>query len=142
MTHQMKFVVKPPSSTTTKTGRPCQRLGVPWRSVISLMGSPAARPKAKQALITPEMLRRDSRFQIEFLDGGALLLFGHFAFLGDTCRARDEDAEEADANAMRIVKPERVPQTSVKIGRGNGRHQRTEGGGVAENHGHAERHAE
>ena len=62
MTHQMKFVVKPPASTTTRTGSPCQRTAVPCCTVIALIGSPAARPYAKQALITPEKVATSSPF--------------------------------------------------------------------------------
>src|SRR5947208_15576740 len=51
ITHQMKFVVKPPIKITTSTGNPCQRTGVPCFDVSDLMGSPAANPKAKQALM-------------------------------------------------------------------------------------------
>src|SRR5207244_162620 len=77
------------------------------------------------------------------LDGGALLLFGHFAFLGDACSACNEDAEEADANADENREARaRTPDFREKLATENGRHQRTEGGGVAEDHGHAERHAE
>src|SRR5256885_3409680 len=85
----------------------------------------------------------DSRFQIEFLDGGALLLFGHFAFFGDACRAGDEDAEEADADADENGEAGAcTPDVGEKLATENGRHQSAEGCGVAENHGHAERHAE
>src|SRR5262249_8850028 len=43
-THQMKLVVKPPSSRTTRTGRPCHNVEVPRLSVNVLIGPPAARP--------------------------------------------------------------------------------------------------
>src|SRR5579872_1037507 len=42
--HQRKLVVKPPSKTTTRAGRPCQSTAVPWRTLSALMGSAAAKP--------------------------------------------------------------------------------------------------
>ena len=74
--------------------------GAVAQRLSALMGSPAARPKAKQALITPEnVATSESFFQIELLDRGALLFFGHFAlFRSMPASAGDDDAEQADAD--------------------------------------------
>ena len=52
----MKLVVKPPASTTGNFGRPVQILSVPTARDASLIGVPAVRAKAKQALMMPEMV--------------------------------------------------------------------------------------
>ncbi len=50
----MKFVVNPPTNTTTSTGKPCQRVGVPCIKVNALIGASRGESISKQALITPE----------------------------------------------------------------------------------------
>jgi hypothetical protein len=110
--HQMKLVVKPPTRTTTSTGRPCHKTGVPCRSVICLMGSPAANPYAKQALMIPQKVATSRpRFRLNSPDGRALLLFGQLALLGDSRRAGKPNTGQADRHAEQDHQPEWVPST-------------------------------
>ena len=85
----------------------------------------------------------DSGFEIEFLDGRALLLFGHFAFFGNTGCTGDENAEKTDADADQNCEAgARAQDFRKEYAAKDGRHESAKGGGVSENHGHAERHAE
>ena len=49
----MKFVVKPPARTTTRTGLFCQRGWTPCSTARLAIGLPAAIPKAMQLLMIP-----------------------------------------------------------------------------------------
>src|ERR1022692_4012671 len=112
--HQMKFVVKPPTRTTTSTGRPCHKTGVPWRSVICLMGSPAASPYAKQALMIPQKVATSRpRFRLNSL------MAARFC---SSDNSRSFEIPAAPANAIpvkqiatpdRITIPEWVPSTCL-----------------------------
>src|ERR1022692_1184619 len=112
--HQMKFVVKPPTRTTTSTGRPCHKTGVPCRSVICLMGSPAASPYAKQALMIPQKVATSRpRFRLNSL------MAARFC---SSDNSRSFEIPAAPANAIpvkqiatpdRITIPEWVPSTCL-----------------------------
>ena len=67
----MKFVVNPPSITTIRLGRPDQSSSVPKATEAFPIGSPAVRPKLKQALITPENVATSS----PFLKSNSLIVF-------------------------------------------------------------------
>jgi hypothetical protein len=52
--HQIRFVVKPPPSTTHSLGRPVHNVEVPALAAASLIGLPAVSAKEKHALMIPE----------------------------------------------------------------------------------------
>ena len=140
----MKLVVKPPASTTISTGRPCHKGAVPcWhRNLLDRIagGQPEGEAGAHDA---GEGRHQKAALQIEFTDGVALLLFRDLALLGDACQAGEGDADQAhgDARQNRLSRccP---PHLRGKHAAEDGREQRTERGGVAERHRHAERHAQ
>src|ERR1700733_1433619 len=113
MRHQTKLVVKPPARTTNSTGSPCHNTGVPCWMVIVLIGPPAPRPKAKQALSTPEKVATNNPF---FKSNS--LIEARFCSV-DISRSLDTPAAPANAiprrqtaTPPRIRLPERVPRTS------------------------------
>src|SRR5271166_940758 len=114
MAHQIKLVVNPPSRRTTSTGSPCHSVGVPWRTVNALMGSPAARPYAKQALMTPEKVAtRRPFFKLNSLIAARFWVSDNsLSFDTPAAPARTMPSKQT-ATPNRIVRPERVPKTSV-----------------------------
>jgi hypothetical protein len=82
-----------------------------------------------------------SLLQVEFLDGGALLLSRHFAFFGNSGCARDRDTDKTDGNtAKNHQRGVSAEDFGCEDSSKNRRHQRPECGGVSKDHGHAERH--
>ena len=112
--HQRKFVVKPPISTTTSTGSPCHNGAVPCFRVSALMGAPAARPYAKQALMTPDRVATAMPF---FKSNSSMAAF---CCSGDMARSLKIPARPAAAMPSkqtkiprRMTRPELVPRTCV-----------------------------
>ena len=98
----MKFVVKPPSKTTTRAGSPCQRIGGAVADAFGFDGIGGGEAVGEAGTHhAGKGGDEEAFFQIEFLDRGALLLFGHFALFHRAGGAGEDDAEHADADADR-----------------------------------------
>ena len=140
----MKLVVNPPRSSTTRTGSPCQRVVVPCWRVISLIGSPAASPYEKQALITPEKVAT----MIPFLKSNSLI--DAFFCSSDISRSLDMPAMPATAmpamqtnTPKRMIWPEVVGRILVKNSpRKIGGMSVPKAARVAQGHRHSQRHAQ
>ncbi len=108
-THQMKFVVNPPSSTTIRTGRPCHEVGVPCCISNLLDGIAGVDAEGqRRAHHAGERGHQQPLHEVELLDRGLLLLLGHLAFLRHAGHAGNGDAGQANATPARITSPDRV----------------------------------
>ena len=67
----MKLVVNPPSMTTINEGKPDHSGSVPASMEVLPIGSPAVRPKLKQALMIPEKVAT----RMPFLKSNSLIDF-------------------------------------------------------------------
>ena len=140
----MKLEVKPPSSTTISLGRPVQSRRRPVgerglgdrRRRVERIGKAGAHHAGERG-------DEDALGEVELLDRRLLLLLGHLAFLGHARPARDGDPDETDEDAEQDDLAGRRPEDLAhELAVEDRRHQRAEGGAVAEGHRHAERHPE
>ena len=96
-THQTKFVVKPPSSTTINLGSPVHSVDVPAVADASPIGLPAVRANEKQALMIPEKVA--TRMPLAKLNSAIVFFFSSSGISFSLVRpanAAIADAQQAD----------------------------------------------
>src|ERR1051326_2016224 len=106
MAHQTKFVVKPPSRTTMSFGKPDQRGRVPAFKEVSPVGLPAARAKAKQALMMPANVA--TRTPLAKLNSAITFCFsavGSSFSLVSPARAATRIPSKQTATPPRVIQP-------------------------------------
>ncbi len=147
ITHQTTLVVKPPSRTTIKTGRFCQRSARPSceESSAGEIGQRLPGGKAVgEAGAHHAAERRDQHAlaEVELANRRGLLFGRELALLRSPSQAAQRDAEQADADAEKDHASRGAGGDLGDLAADDRRNQRPERGAVAERHGHAERDAE
>ena len=119
MTHQTKFVMKPPASTTMSTGRFCHSSlrsdASSCARVICASGAPAVSPYAKHALMIPQNVATSMPFAK--LNSGTAARFS----AADSSRSLDTPARPLTAipirdtrTPARMTRPDRLPTMASK----------------------------
>ena len=117
MTHQTKFVMKPPASTTISTGRFCHRSlrsDASSCARVACARGAARREPVGEARAHDAAERRDQHAprEVEFRDRRLLLLRRQLPFLGDAGQPADRDPDQRDGDAGRMTCPDRLPAIS------------------------------